>query len=525
MKTNPRPAIISVGLVLIVGLSAFATSASSPTVVVTPMLPTVRPQLSTVRPTSLPIATVVKTATPKATSVSLPEIELKPSESYFRVGGVPTLLLGRNITGIDAADYATLLGWADKGGTNILRLHLTFGWWATPWMQSNGDVNEDWAENWDKFFDQANTKGIYIIPVFGVWAEWNDGTPDYGSDLWIYNPLNFNNGGLVREPGDIFTEDSEAQELWLKWLGTLVERWQVRPNIAAWEIFSELNIASGAPAPTDAQGGVNEAEGIAFTERAAKVIRAADSYDRPITTSLAGVYQETDKWADFYNLDTLDFIQIHPYASDLDVALISEVRQKLDQYHKPVMIGESGLSAFLTANTFPPEADRGIKHAIWAGIVSGALNGRTLWFEDGYAVYWDPNNKSQGFAYMKRFAETEKGAANFVAGVDFADLKPLTVTLSSRTKVWGGAIGRDDYVIGWFRDSMCKSPEWALRPLISNQSISLNVPGSAANWQVDFYDTTTGTKIGSAHVVRSGGTVIIPLPDFVDDIAFKMYVK
>ncbi len=525
MKTNTRHVVVSLCLVMVVCMGVFASCASSPAIVVTPMLPTARPQLSTALPTKVPTLGPKSTLAPTATPVPLPEIELRPGESYFRINGVQTLMLGRNITGIDAADYATLLGWAKKGGTNILRLHLTFGWWATPWMLPNGEVNEDWAENWDYFFDQANAKGIYIIPVFGVWAEWNDGTPDYGSNLWVYNPLNFNNGGLVREPGEVFTEGSDAQDVWMKWVQTLVERWQARPNIAAWEIFSELNIASGAPTPTDAQGGVDEAEGIAFVERAAKIIRVADKQDRPITASLAGVYQETDKWADFYNRDALDFIQIHPYASDLDVELISDVRQKLDRYHKPVMIGESGLSAFLTATTFTQDADRGIKHAIWAGIVSGAMNGRTLWFEDGYAVYWDPNNKSQGFAYMKRFAETERGAANFVAGVDFSGFKPLEVEFPAKTKIWGAAIGTEDFVIGWFRDSLCKSPNWDLRPILSNQRVTIKVPGSSANWLVDFYDTTTGTLISSVHVIRSGKTVTVPFPDFIDDIAFKLYTK
>jgi hypothetical protein len=52
------------------------------------------------------------------------------------------------------------------------------------------------------------------------------------------------------------------------------------------------------------------------------------------------------------------------------------------------------------------------------------------------------------------------------------------------------------------------------------------VPGSTQNWQVDFYDTKTGYVLsGSAMVTRQGNGVKVTLPDFTDDIAFKLYVN
>ena len=45
------------------------------------------------------------------------------------------------------------------------------------------------------------------------------------------------------------------------------------------------------------------------------------------------------------------------------------------------------------------------------------------------------------------------------------------------------------------------------------------------SWKVDFYDARTGSDIvSSIAVLRDGDQVTIPLPDFTDDIAFKMYV-
>ena len=62
--------------------------------------------------------------------------------------------------------------------------------------------------------------------------------------------------------------------------------------------------------------------------------------------------------------------------------------------------------------------------------------------------------------------------------------------------------------------------------MLSKQSVTVTVPGTAANWWVDFYDTATGTKlINSITVKRNGSTITILLPDFKDDIAFKMYAQ
>jgi hypothetical protein len=78
-------------------------------------------------------------------------------------------------------------------------------------------------------------------------------------------------------------------------------------------------------------------------------------------------------------------------------------------------------------------------------------------------------------------------------------------------------------VLGWFRDASSEPPNWNNQPVISGQTVTVTVPGARAGWQVDFYDTQTGTTIvSSASVSRQGSTITVSLPDFQDDIAFKM---
>jgi len=63
-------------------------------------------------------------------------------------------------------------------------------------------------------------------------------------------------------------------------------------------------------------------------------------------------------------------------------------------------------------------------------------------------------------------------------------------------------------------------------PVVSGQTVTITVPGATVNWKVDFYDTKTGIDIiSSATVTRNGNTITLPIPDFTDDIAFKLYVQ
>jgi hypothetical protein len=65
-----------------------------------------------------------------------------------------------------------------------------------------------------------------------------------------------------------------------------------------------------------------------------------------------------------------------------------------------------------------------------------------------------------------------------------------------------------------------------LKAIVSKQTVTITVPGTIASWRVDFYDTKTGTTLlSSTSVTRNGDVITIPLPDFHDDMAFKLYAQ
>jgi hypothetical protein len=466
----------------------------------------------TLNPTHIPLPTnspvpPTPTLLPTATEISLPALTLKQGDFYFSLDGKQSFIFSRNVAGYQLIDYDTFLDWAKAGGSKFVRIQLdSLGMGYT----IAGDVDPTWIAQWDQVFDKAGADGIYILPVFSGWFDWNAGT---GYSTWKSNPLNQANGGPVQSPGELFQKGSAAQTLWLNWMKALVMHWQGRKDILAWEIFSEVNLASGT----------TESNGIDFINTAASIIRANDSSKRPVTASLA----DTGLWPDFYKNTSIDFINLHPYppSAQLDRTVISEVRNSLNTYKRPLLIGESGLNAATPDSaegkiTIAQNAQIGAQHAIWAAMVSGAMNGRALYWEDSFGIYF-PN---LGIPWMQKYETEELPAANFVNGVDFSGFKPLEVTTSS--DVWGAAVGNESSMLGWFRDAGSEPPDWNLRPIISKQSVKITIPSSAANWKVGFYNTKDGTTVLSSNSVSAtGNTITIPLPDFRDDIAFKAYAQ
>ena len=452
------------------------------------------------KPAAVQNPTVVPAA---ATTIALPRLSLQPGEYYFRLNGQPSLLFSRNLGGGEEDDYYNFLDWSVSGGSRIVRIPLEcFGMG----FDANGEINEAWAEKWEHVFDHAAADGIYVIPILAGWIQWNNGS---GASSWASNPMNAANGGPARDPLEFFQAGSTTQIRYLSWMEKLVKRWKDRPNILAWEIFSEVNMT-----PT------TESDGTAFVNTAAARIRAADPSGRLITASLAN----SGTWPDFYARANIDFIQTHPYpvSGQLDRDLVMWVHKLLAAYLRPVMIGESGISAATPDSSsgnliVAKNAEHGIRHAIWAGVVSGAMNARALWWEDGFGIYFRP---ALGMAWLRQYSTEEQPAANFTSGVDFSGFKPIQSTPSPA--IWGAVVGNDSRMLGWFRDAASEPPDWKVQTL-SGQSVILNPPGSAATWKVDFYDTTSGTKIiASTQVSRSGNGLMIKLPAFTDDIAFKM---
>jgi hypothetical protein len=437
-----------------------------------------------------------------------------PLPRYFAFDGTQKFVASRNLTGRTIEEIDGLLDKARDEGTTLVRFHVThaFG----PAMDRSGAVDEAWAASWDAVFERAAEDGIQVMPVFGVWADWNDGTPDYGWKAWAQNPLNAANGGPGDSPASLYRSGSAAQKAWLGWLRAVTTRWQAHPNVAAWEVFSELDLLSH---PLDLSF---EGDARRFVEAGAAVIRAADPLRRPVTASLAA----WNRWSNLYWSGAIDLLQIHYYGQNLDDFLLDAAPQ-LRQYGKPLLLGESGLDARApdgTTATTAADGPRETRHAVWAALVSGFVNGRALWWEDGYAIL---QNGDPGVPFVTGYPAVEHGVLGFLGGRDLGAMKPLSVDAGGWLR--GAAIGDGQTVLGWVRDAYCGFQPWGDPQPCSPQlgrSAAVVAPGAASTWQATFHDPATGAAVGASITVsRTGNRVVIPLPDFADDLAFELVAE
>ena len=454
----------------------------------------------------LALTNTVSTGVP---ATFLKPLILKPNTNYFEIDGHQAFLYGRNPTGWQVSQFVPLFAWQNESGGKIARIHITVG---MPPMGQPGIVDETWAKSWDKVFQLAASKSIHVIPVFDSWARWNDGSPGNPPREWLQwfkSPYNHDLGGPAISPVELL-KDSVCRKLWLAWAGQLVKRWQTMPNICAWELFSELDLVTGA----------NEDNALDFVREAASVVRKSDPLKRPITTSLSGV----GKWPKLFSSNALDIIQIHSYANDpryngnLDEMILKYVRERLTTYSKPVLIGESGLDSALTTKGTAkvllgsPQAKRGLQQAIWAAIVSGAMAGRMLWWEDGYDQYSSVDLRTS-------YQHAESAAVKFVAGTDFTGFKPVDAKMSE--ELIGGAIGNATTLVGWFRDSACRAPDWTVRK-VAGQTVQIKLPGKSGKWRAEFYNTRDAKVLEIRTIQSATGMLSISLPTFDGDIAFKL---
>jgi hypothetical protein len=168
------------------------------------------------------------TATSISTLIPTPIIILKEGDFYFSIDGQQSFIYSRNVAGYETSQYYQLLDLTSIGGSKFVRIQLDS---LGMGYSNTGEVDESWAKKWENIFEKAASNGIYVMPVFGVWCDWNNGN---GYSTWKSNPLNEINGGPTKTPVELFISDSPTQKLWLRWMETLIERWQGQKNIIAW---------------------------------------------------------------------------------------------------------------------------------------------------------------------------------------------------------------------------------------------------------------------------------------------------
>ena len=98
------------------------------------------------------------------------------------------------MTAVQAGDLDRLLTMVHNSGDRFVRVGTDALPMGGVGYDAQGNIRQDWSANWEGFLDKAESYGIYVLPFFTGWANWND--------RWDDSPFNSANGGPADDPSE-----------------------------------------------------------------------------------------------------------------------------------------------------------------------------------------------------------------------------------------------------------------------------------------------------------------------------------
>ncbi len=408
---------------------------------------------------------------------------------------------GTPFYGLGHADALNILmdGFDIEDGVGLFNDMVAAGenyvvWWplysASPVNNSYNDYSVANLNLIDAIVKDAQTKGIFLI--FTIWdhPQLRDDTHEWDTGNWGSNGFN------KLTDLESFFVDEEAWAWQENLYRYIIARWGHSTAVGMWQTVTEIN-------GTNAYEQTNP-----WHEKVNAYFVAHDPYRHPTTASRSG---DVD-WEQGHLV--MDAPQVHLYDFNTDAVGAAQVLADwtglmFTRAEKPNWVGEFGVPG----NTYYPEL---FHNAIWAALASGAAMTPAEWNSGGNWMRMSP----EMLADMARLG-------TFVSDLPLAQLKPTAVTLTSNdpdVRGWG-VIGTDGGLF-WVQDfALAGAPIEEVRADETvRQGVSVSMMGMAEGvYEIRPYHTWQGTYLDSFTVACTAGQpCTIPLPDFADDMAFKV---
>ena len=288
-------------------------------------------------------------------------------------------------------DYRKWLGDLKQNQGNFYRLWQCHWGLGLEWRPGNGyaglrNYHQANAFYLDRLFEFSEQQGLYVM-----WALQHHGqVSTQVNPNWSESPYNQSNGGPCVNTWDFFT-DASAQAHTRNRYRYAVARWGHQCCIAAWELFNEVDL-------TD-QFENRKGDVAAWHIRMADFIRSIDPYQHLISTSYAQDHFDPALWQDA----SMDFTQTHYYLgiSNLERTLARGVKTYAQEYHKPTINGEFGITTSGVDLTTTDRQGIHVHNSLWASLFAGAFGAGMTWWWDSYIA---PNNLYYHFDGLGRLA-------------------------------------------------------------------------------------------------------------------------
>ncbi|MBP6828970.1 MAG: DUF5060 domain-containing protein [Saprospiraceae bacterium] len=303
--------------------------------------------------------------------------------------------VGENICWYQSNAYTDYKKWltqlSDHGG-NYFRLWQCHWGLGLEWKNNVGGYaglrkyKQNPAFYTDWLLDFCAEKGIYVMYCMQHHGQVSSNV----NPNWGESPYNLANGGPCANTWDFFT-NTAAKNHAKNRFRYMLARWGYSRNIMTWELFNEVDW-------TD-QFDNKKGDVAAWHDEMAAYLAGKDPNKHLISTSFAQDYLEPSVW----NQPLIDITQTHYYIEtpNLERALANGIRKYLDDFGKPTINGEFGLTTSGTGlSDLDPDGIH-LHNSLWGSLFAGAMGAGATWWWDNYV---EPKNLYHHFAPVSAVA-------------------------------------------------------------------------------------------------------------------------
>ena len=441
--------------------------------------------------------------------------------------GTPFFAVGENLSWADSRGTGAYEDWIaklDASGANYIRL------WMPEWdmgLLYEPATIEDWSARMDRAWRLDRVMELAEQHDMRVMLSLQSHFPFeldsiFGSG-WGTTPFNAANGGPLATPDEVYT-DPFAREIFRRYLRYVVARWGYSPNLLAWELWNESDLAE-QPSTIDAV--------VDWHREMARLLHQLDPNDHLVTTSTTDeamtiavslgnvpIQEYPLRYEPVWQLPEIDFVQLHSYQlHSLGMVLpvadtIFELVDRMARYGKPVLLAEAGVDVQgLEENREGDPEGEGFHDLLWAGAFSGAFGSGMCWWwdlvvdpEDWYFHFTPLARLTEGVPFAREPFERHRGLP-----VDPPDHEVVAHVLSGPATL-----------LAWVRNAAHEyfTPD---RSLVEGAVFAppLAVDG---RWVGEWVDPWSGAILGVVDVQAGGpdGTPELAVPSFSRDVALRL---
>ncbi|MDP8219365.1 MAG: DUF5060 domain-containing protein [Candidatus Theseobacter exili] len=396
-------------------------------------------------------------------------------------------------------------------------------WFSTDWMNLEwkngfqdykglGKYNLENAWKLDEILHKAHERNIYInlfLNHHGEFLKKTESTPD---GVWHDSPYNIENGGFLKEPEELYT-DNRAKTWQKQKLDYILARWGYSINIMQWTIISEIDLTQ---LYYDALHGdfMSEVEDIQevkpvidWLEEMAQYIKKHDPNKHLISANFAYYRHGMEVWA---NTPTLDIVQSNCFTNDTEddpEKIISTYTELMKNFNMPYLPAEyGGHWSYNTDDTL----ETFLHCSLWLMFMSNMSGATGFWWWswiDAKNMYWH-----------------YKALADFIIFDDkrnqnFKPFKKVIPKTNGKLRAIG--IKGKDIIYIWIYNKKVLETQKKIKTISAGKVLELkNVKDG--KYLVEVWDTYEGEKIAAKKVSAIGGKLNLGLPKVRKDIALKI---